>query len=105
MERICYTFDLKPGTENSYEVAHAQIWPSVVGAMREAGISNYSLFRRGLHVVAYGECVSSVTESMALLAANIDNIRWSEFIQQLMVDPVDENGVLLFPNEIWHLPD
>ncbi len=42
MERLCYTFDLAPGVEREYERRHAEVWPEVLAALKEAGFSNYS---------------------------------------------------------------
>lgn len=54
MERLCYTFELAPGMEAEYERRHAEVWPEELTAITDAGFSNYSLFRRGREVVAYG---------------------------------------------------
>ncbi len=60
MERLCYTFDLAPGVEREYERRHAEVWPEMLAALKEAGFSNYSLFRRGREVIAYAECEPTV---------------------------------------------
>lgn len=40
--------------EAEYERRHAEVWPEELTAITDAGFSNYSLFRRGREVVAYG---------------------------------------------------
>lgn len=103
MERICYTFDLVPGVESEYDGAHAEIWPEVVEAMRAAGISNYTLFRRGTHVIAYGECADSVEASLDSLSQNEANSRWKETMRPYFGEAFDEDGNLLLAQEVWRL--
>lgn len=104
MYRFCYTFELLPGTIEIYEKEHEQIWPGVVDAMRAAGIRDYSLFRRGHTVIAWGECERPLEEAFAELDADPANRRWSTHIRRLMNDPLDENGELLFAPEVWRMP-
>lgn len=104
MQRFCYTFELLPGTIELYEKEHEQIWPGVVDAMRAAGIRDYSLFRRGHTVIAWGECERPLEQAFAALDADPANARWSAHIRRLMHDPLDENGELLFAPEVWRMP-
>lgn len=104
MERICYTFDILPGTEAEYEAAHANIWPEVVEAMHEAGIENYTLFRRGTHVIAYGECAVSVEATLESLSKSDADNRWRDAMSPMFGYAHDENGGLLLADQIWRLP-
>lgn len=103
MERICYTFDLAAGMEEEYERRHAEIWPELVTALKEAGFSNYSLFRRETEVIAYAECDPTVDAALARLAAYDVNDRWSAYIRSLMTRSVDPEGRFFTVREIWHL--
>lgn len=102
MERICYTFELAEGMEAEYERRHAEVWPEQIVAIREAGFSNYSLFRRGREVIAYAECEPTVAAAIAKLEASEVNARWSAFIRSIMSRSVDENGRFFAVDEIWH---
>lgn len=103
MERLCYVFELAPGGEEEYLRRHADVWPELIDAIKAAGFSNYSLFRRGREVYAYAECEPTVAEAMATLEATDVNRRWSEYIRSVMTRAVDEEGRLLVAEEIWHL--
>jgi L-rhamnose mutarotase len=103
MERLCYTFDLAAGQEEEYERRHAEVWPELVEALRAAGFSNYSLFRRGREVIAYCECEPTAAEALARLEATEVNARWAQYIRALMTRSVDEYGRFFTVNEIWHL--
>jgi L-rhamnose mutarotase len=103
MERLCYVFELAPGQEEEYLRRHEHVWPEMIDAIKEAGFSNYSLFRRDREVYAYAECEPTVEAAMAKLEGMDVNRRWSEFIRAVMTRSVDENGRLFIADEIWHL--
>ncbi|QTN33685.1 L-rhamnose mutarotase [Akkermansiaceae bacterium] len=44
METHAFTMKLKPGSVAEYEKRHNEIWPELSEAIREAGISDYSIF-------------------------------------------------------------
>lgn len=103
MERLCYTFELAPGMEAEYEHRHAHVWPELLAALKEAGFSNYSLFRRGTEVIAYAECEPTIEAALAKLESTDVNARWSTYIRSIMTRAVDENGRLFTVDEVWHL--
>jgi L-rhamnose mutarotase len=103
VERLCYTFQLAAGMEVEYERRHKEIWPALVTALKDAGFSNYSLFRSGREVIAYAECEVSVEFSMRELENHPVNSRWNTYIRVLMTRAVDSDGKFYTFNEIWHL--
>jgi L-rhamnose mutarotase len=103
MERICFTFELRPGTEEEYRRRHDEIWPELVEAIQQAGIRNYSLFRRGTQVIAYAECHPDVATAFGKVGATEVNRRWAEWFEDVIVELVDEEGNLLRAHEVWHL--
>lgn len=48
MPRVAFQLRLRPGAIEEYEAAHRQVWPELLARLKEVGISNYSVFRRGL---------------------------------------------------------
>jgi L-rhamnose mutarotase len=44
MKRLAFKMQLKPGVVAEYQRRHAKIWPELAKAIREAGISDYSIF-------------------------------------------------------------
>jgi L-rhamnose mutarotase len=103
VERVCFTFDIRPGTDAEYKKRHDEIWPELVDAIKEAGFANYSLFRRGTTIVAYAECHPDVATSLGKLAPQKVNARWSAWFEDIIVSLVDENGELYRLEEVWHL--
>lgn len=102
MERYCFRLRIKPGAEAEYDRRHDELWPELAEAHRAAGISNYTLFRRGTEVIGYCECEPDGPTAFARLAQTDVDRRWSEFMADLILEEVDESGALFAFDEIWH---
>lgn len=103
MERLCFTFELHDGKEEEYERRHREIWPEMVEAVRAAGFTNYTLFRRGRTVVGYAECVPDVATVLARIGASEVNARWAASFEPIIRRLTDERGDLFRFAEVWHL--
>ncbi len=103
MERLCHVFRIEPGTEEEYVRRHKEIWPEMVEAMKAAGFANYTLFRRGLEVVATCECDPDIETCFARFAEHDVGRRWQESMQGIVVGLTDEEGELVRYWEDWHL--
>jgi L-rhamnose mutarotase len=103
MERVCFTFDLRPGAADEYKRRHDEIWPELVEAIQHAGIRNYSLFRRGTQVIAYAECHPDVASAFGAVGATDVNRRWAEWFKDVIVRLTDDQGNLFLADEVWHL--
>lgn len=103
MERLCFTFEIRPGTEAEYKKRHDEIWPELVAAIEDAGFENYSLFRRGTQVVGYVECEPDVETAFGKLGPTEVNARWAKWFEDVIVSLTDEQGNLYRLEEVWHL--
>jgi L-rhamnose mutarotase len=103
VERTCFTFTLKPGTEDEYRRRHDEIWPEMVAALRASGIRNYTLFRRGLEVIAYAECEPDAETAFAKMAATDVDKRWSDWFEEVLERRFDDDGQAMSVAEVWHL--
>jgi len=103
VQRACFTFHLRPGTEAEYQRRHDEIWPELVTAIREGGVHNYTLFRQGLWVIAYAECEPDAATAFGKVGATDVNARWSEWFSDIIVDLTDDSGELRWAPEVWHL--
>ena len=93
MERGCFTYHIIEGTEYEYKKRHDEIWPEMRAALKEAGFSNYTLFRRGTQIVF------ARLNKMEVLA------KWLEWLDGILdVEPGGfEEGELVTFNEVWHI--
>jgi L-rhamnose mutarotase len=103
VERFCFTFSIKPGTEQEYKRRHDEIWPEMVQALHESGIRNYTLFRRGLEVIAYAECEPDARTAFGKMAATDVDARWSEWFGDVIAQRFGPDGEPMTAEEVWHL--
>jgi L-rhamnose mutarotase len=47
MPRVAFRLRIKAGATEEYEKAHTAVWPELLAKLKEVGISDYSIFRRG----------------------------------------------------------
>lgn len=59
MQRFGQIIRLKPEKYDEYKRLHAAVWPEVLTKLREANITNYSIYHRGGLLFAYFEYVGS----------------------------------------------
>lgn len=105
MERVCFVLRVKPGRLAEYKERHRTVWPEMLGALRDTGWRNYSLFLRddGL-LVGYLE-TEDFAAARAGMAVREVNERW-----QRDMAPYFESETALAPDrqmapleEVFHL--
>ena len=47
LPRVAFRLRIKAGKEAEYDAAHRNVWPALLSKLKEVGISDYSIFRRG----------------------------------------------------------
>ncbi len=84
MERVAFTFRVRPECVDEYRHRHAAVWPQMISALRAAGWHNYSLFlaEDGL-VVGYLE-TEDFEAAQALMADSDVNRRWQQYMAGLL---------------------
>jgi L-rhamnose mutarotase len=87
MERIAFCLRLKKGAGEAYDKAHGEVWPEMLTLLKRAGISEYSIFRRGELLV-----LSMRTEDFDKTWDTIErdpvNARWQEYMAQYF-EPIE----------------
>ena len=61
-KRFGQTIHLRPEVEAEYRKIHVKIWPEIEVAIRESGITNYSIFLKDGIMFAYYEYTGPDTE-------------------------------------------
>lgn len=104
MQRVAFLLGLKPDVDVAeYRRRHDEIWPEMTGALRAAGMHNYSIFRHGTQLFAYCE-VDDWAATQRSLAANDANGRWQEYMADIMDSPIDPTtGSFYLLDEMFHL--
>ena len=90
MERYAWKAAVRDGMIDEYRRRHAEIWPEMVQVLKEAGISNYTIWNSGNELFGYYEC-DSVQTAAQVQARSAVVERWNEFMKDVMqmdMDPV-----------------
>ena len=72
-------------------------------AIKDAGFTNYSLFRRGTQIVGYYEVEPDAATAFAKLGKAESNARWAKWFEEVIVNLTDNKGNLMEMTEVWHL--
>jgi L-rhamnose mutarotase len=77
VRRVASVIRLRPEKEAEYRALHAQVWPGVLGALRAAHVTNYSIFLRDGLLFSYLEYTGDDYDAdMARVAADETTRRW-----------------------------
>ncbi len=75
MARVAFQLMIRPGCIEAYDESHRHVWPEMLQALKSAGISNYSIFRRDRLLVLVLE-VDNFERAWGQLGKNPVNLRW-----------------------------
>ncbi|MBO0709070.1 MAG: L-rhamnose mutarotase [Candidatus Dormibacteraeota bacterium] len=105
-ERVCFLLHVRPDRLDEYRARHRAVWPEMLGALRETGWRNYSLFLRddGL-LVGYFE-TDDLRAALDGMAARDVNARWQAEMAPFFEISSTERPDTAFERlaEIFHLP-
>ncbi len=104
MEKIAFTMRLKPGVAAEYERRHDELWPDLATALREAGISDYSIFLGPDAQTLFAVLYRTPDHGMASLPGRDVMKRWWAFMADLMDTHPDHSPVTTPLRQVFHLP-
>jgi L-rhamnose mutarotase len=90
--RRAFVHHVRPDRIDDYVAAHANVWPELLRALRDAGIRNYSIYRDGHRVFGYFEA-DDLDATAAFLSTHPVNVRWQHAMAGLLEQPVPHGGV------------
>jgi L-rhamnose mutarotase len=97
MKRYGQVIGVKPEHFDLYRKYHADVWPEILGMIRECNIRNYSIFHKDNMLYAYYEYTGTDYDGdMAKMAADPKTREWWS-IMEPMQDPVATRN----PGEWW----
>lgn len=83
-ERIAFRMTLNPGRAEEYKRRHDDLWPEMVEALRNAGVSDYSIWLDPETNHLFATLVRSDDHTMDDLPRTDANRRWWEFMKDVM---------------------
>ena len=86
MQRVGFTFKIKPELKAEYKKAHDEIWPEFAKAINDYGMHNYSIyFRKDGTLFAYMEVDGDFEKQMAKLSKLEINEKWQKYMDKYFV--------------------
>src|SRR5580704_15045514 len=88
MGRYAFKLRLREDAIEEYEREHRRVWPELLAKLKEVGISDYSIFRRGQDLVLTLQ-VENFEKAWDELDRDPVNRRWQQFMSRLF-EPVPD---------------
>ena len=95
---------LKPGQAAEYERRHDAIWPELVALLKDAGISDYSIFLDEATGTLFAVLRRADDHRMEALPAQEAMRRWWAHMAELMATNADNSPVTEPLRRVFHLP-
>ena len=104
MPRYAFKLRIKPDAIEQYEIEHKRVWPELLAKLKEVGISDYSIFRRGQDLTLVLR-VEDFDKAWDELDRDPVNLRWQEFMGKLFepVPGVGEGERFAMLKEVFYL--
>lgn len=103
MKRVAFKMYLKEGAKEEYRKRHNQLWPEVAELLKEAGISDYSIFLdEKTHALFAVQSLSTEEGSQSLGHQEIIQ-KWWDYMADIMVVNVDNSPVSEALEELFYL--
>lgn len=101
-ERALISIVVEPSRIADYDALHANPWPDLLEAIADSGYGNYTGFRRGNHVVYYGEYHPTFDAVIERMGGTEVNARWGKAFEGIITTITDEHGRLITADQIYH---
>jgi len=89
MPRYAFKLRIKADAIEEYEREHQRVWPELLNKLKEVGISEYSIFRRGQELVLSLR-VDDFDKAWDELDRDPVNQRWQVFMSRLFESVPDK---------------
>jgi L-rhamnose mutarotase len=90
-QRTGFVLHVRPDKIDEYISAHRNAWPEMLGALRAAGVRNYTIFRDGNSVFGYFEA-DDLDFAATFLEGEEVNHRWQNAMAGLLEERVPDGG-------------
>src|SRR5690349_17599530 len=104
MPRYAFHLRIKPDAIEEYEVEHRRVWPELLAKLKEVGISDYSVFRRGQDLFLVMR-TSNFEKAFDALACDPVNLRWQAEMARYFepVPDIKAGERFAMMKEVFHL--
>ena len=85
MERYAWHARVKEGCIDEYKKRHDNIWPEMKIVLKEAGISNYSIYLCGNDLFGYYECVNGAAYAQEYQNKSDIVAKWNVYMNDILI--------------------
>ncbi len=102
MKREAFKMFLKPGCEKDYQKRHNEIWPELKRLLKDAGISDYSIFWDKESNVLFA-VQKNEGEGSQSMGNNEIVQKWWDYMADIMDTNADNSPVSISLEELFHM--
>ena len=103
-ERIAFRMNLFPGQAAEYEKRHDEIFPDLAQALKDAGVSDYTIWHDPESNHLFGILTRADDHTMAALPDTEVMKRWWKHMADIMETHPDNVPVQVPLKRVFHLP-
>ena len=103
MKRHAFTMQLKPGVVAEYKKRHDEIWPELSRAIRDAGLSDYSIFLDEESLTLFAVQKQAANNTAGDLPNHPIVKKWWAYMAPLMEVNADNSPKCCGLKEVFHL--
>ncbi len=104
MQKYAFKMRLHAGQEAEYQRRHDAIWPELVALLKDAGISDYSIFLDHETLTLFGVLTRADDHKMDTLPQTEVMARWWAYMADIMqTHPSNEPVATPLP-QVFHMP-
>lgn len=103
METIALRMNLHPGQAAEYKRRHDEIWPELAYVLKQAGVSDYSIFLDEETHHLFAVLKRSENHGMDDIPENEVVRRWWDFMADIMETNADNSPVEVPLTKVFHL--
>src|SRR5476651_1850775 len=104
MHRIAFKMKLLPGFEQEYKKRHDEIWPELSALLKQAGISEYSIFLDEKTLDLFGFLKAENDVALDGLPAHAIMQKWWAYMAEIMETNPDHSPVSTPLKEVFYSP-
>ncbi|GGA57066.1 L-rhamnose mutarotase [Pelagibacterium lentulum] len=102
-ERIAFRMTLNPGQVEEYKRRHDEIWPELVMALKQAGVSDYSIWYDPQSHALFATLIRTSDHKMADLPNQEIVQRWWAMMADIMETHPDNAPVEVELQNVFHM--
>ena len=103
MEKYAFKMRLNEGQAHEYQARHDTIWPELVSLLKEAGVSDYSIFLDEETHILFGVLWRTDDHTMDALPLEPIMKEWWAYMSDVMETNDDQSPVAIPLKQVFHM--